>query len=405
MKKYFSIFYILLAVFIVSCSNDGYDGLPSKTDGIIPNRQVSIKEADAFANKFFASWKPESVAGTTRAVEKNDYELFPIKSESGVVVMYAVNYKNSQGYILLSADKESNSIIAMADSGAINENSLRNNPAINQWLTERGEIIEEKLKEKLSLNNKKYELWNNITNVQDTIIEIEFIQDEVVNEVATRSHRDSNLLPWVNPSTSTYLEWGQGSPYNYRAKVSGALVGCPAVAVGMLCYNYFYPSGDWNYWSMSGKLTTSGDNHIARLFRYVADQMPGYTWSSTASGASPESVLIGIKALGYSDAVKQSYDLRTVHNNLINGYPVLLAGYQSEYGGGHIWYCDGYKEITYKCKKTILGITTSTWYEYDDMLYMNWGWNGESNGWFNEVDFGGNFRYDRVIYANLYPTN
>lgn len=35
------------------------------------------------------------------------------------------------------------------------------------------------------------------------------------------------------------------------------------------------------------------------------------------------------------------------------------------------------------CKEKILGITTKSWKEYDDRIYMNWGWGpNQGNGWY-----------------------
>ena len=49
--------------------------------------------------------------------------------------------------------------------------------------------------------------------------------------------------------------------------------------------------------------------------------------------------------------------------------------------GGHIWFCDGYYEQSYTVRKKFLGMTIKTWTEYDDRIYMNWGF-GRGNGWF-----------------------
>lgn len=44
------------------------------------------------------------------------------------------------------------------------------------------------------------------------------------------------------------------------------------------------------------------------------------------------------------------------------------------------------------------------WYEYMDTFYMNWGWNGNGNGWVDVEDWSSSgFNYDRQLYYDLYP--
>lgn len=407
MKKNINFLFLIFLVFISSCSNDidENSSLPQKpTNAINVSKQVSIDEAKAFVDKFAPSWiKSDASIKTRSSQDLLDYTIAPIKTKAGNLVMYSVNYSNNKGYILLSANKEDKTIIAISDSGKFDYSSVQDNPALNGWLEAKSETIEKSLVDNIDPSNQRYDLWNSIVNQQDTIIEIEVLYKDNKDDIQTRSHKNSNNLAWVNPSTSMYILWGQQSPYNYHAKIPGALVGCPAVAVGMLCYNYGYPTNSsWEYWNMWGTVTGSGDNDVAKMFRYIADQIPNYNWGKDASGATAGNILTGLKKLGYSDAQLVNYDLKTAHTNLVYGYPILLAGF-AKYGGGHIWYCDGYKEITYTVRRKVVGVVVSTWTEYDDMLYMNWGWNGDSNGWYNENDFGGTYNYERKLYVNLYP--
>lgn len=398
MKKIICLFNALLVLIMLSCTNE-LDNVTLNSSPAYDSKQVSLEEANAFVNKIIPSLDKVSNNATRSITDKLQYDVLPIKSASDIVVMYAINFRNNNGYILLSANKEDKSILAMNDKGNINSASLKGNSAFSQWIKEKSEEIEISLNTPQDKTDYRYDLWNYITNQQDTIVEVEFVSK---NEIpTTRSHENSYNLAWVDPVTGLYCNWGQQSPYNYHAP-SGALAGCPAVAVGMLCYNYYYPEGDWTYWKMPYKLTNPGDNDIARLFKYVADQIPNYQWGTNGSGAMPTDILTGIKKLGYKNATMQNYDFRTVYDNLYNERPVLIGGYSSN-GGGHIWYCDGYKEITYKVTRKFAGIKIKTWYEYDDMLYMNWGWNGDSDGWYNEVDFGGLYNVQRQIYINLYP--
>jgi hypothetical protein len=107
----------------------------------------------------------------------------------------------------------------------------------------------------------------------------------------------------------------------------------------------------------------------------------------------------------------KSYDAWTAYSNIRDWYPILLGAYQGYYYGGHIWIVDGYYEQVWKYTQTkkFLGITvsTKTWYEYMDTFYMNWGWNGNGNGWVDQENwsssYGGSFNADRKLFYDLYP--
>jgi len=48
------------------------------------------------------------------------------------------------------------------------------------------------------------------------------------------------------------------------------------------------------------------------------------------------------------------------------------------------------------------------WTEYADHLYMNWGWNGSGNGWYEQGNWHPNNGHPdqghlKQMYVNLYP--
>jgi hypothetical protein len=64
--------------------------------------------------------------------------------------------------------------------------------------------------------------------------------------------------------------------------------------------------------------------------------------------------------------------------------------------------------MSWKVTKTtkFLGIKvkTETWYEYADYIYMNWGWDGNTNGWYEQSNWtAGGINVNKQMYTNLYP--
>lgn len=109
--------------------------------------------------------------------------------------------------------------------------------------------------------------------------------------------------------------------------------------------------------------------------------------------------MIGLHKLGYKKAQLVQYDFEKLYENLqFKGIDyfgkettfnrgVLILAYEKNGTGGHIWFCDGYYEQSYTVTKKFIGIKVKSWKEYDDCLYMNWGWgtNG-GNGWYSATD-------------------
>ena len=98
------------------------------------------------------------------------------------------------------------------------------------------------------------------------------------------------------------------------------------------------------------------------------------------------------------------YDFERVYNSMYYGYPVILLGEGSN--GAHAWIADGYKNVKIHVieKKKFLGITIKT-KEYDiykDYLHMNWGWNGESNGYYEHTDWK-TFGITKKAVINIHP--
>ena len=107
-----------------------------------------------------------------------------------------------------------------------------------------------------------------------------------------------------------------------------------------------------------------------------------------------------MRKLGFPDADRVNYDIETLYKNLsfkarVYGDQevdchrgVLLIGYRNGTGyDGHIWFCDGYYEQAYKVTKKFLFIKLKTWTEYEDRIYMNWGWGPDGgNGWYSATD-------------------
>ncbi len=417
MKKLY--FLLLSILFLAACheennpviSENGSEGTRTK---VLINRQVSGEQVKAFANQManniFSQEEGPKVKSATADRQRVIENITPIVTESNDTVMYSVNFKDNLGYLLIAADKGTFPILAFNDEGNFTPDRIDGNVGLEWWINAKSELLKERLHEPIDTFDNHYQLWEGFSISDDGEISIELVEYIPESEPLTRARRrEPRNLPAISPSTGMLLKWGQGTGYNADAPNPNYAAGCPAVAVGMLCYNYWYPN-KYNYLGMGAKFKepTQKSNPVSKMLRDIADNIPGYKWGPI-SGAIDADVVIGLKNLGYKDAKLKTFDFDEVYRNLSLKRPVLLAGWDPR-NGGHIWYCDGYKEmkwhvIKYK-KRLFKKKKVGEWDEYADCLYMNWGWDGLGNGYYEDGDWkaeGCDFNTNRRMYTDLTP--
>lgn len=386
----------------------------NETEEKITSRVVFYEQAKAFAEKAIgAIQKTGDTVVIKNSVLRSVEKVQPVKSSDGTTALYVVNFADEQGFMVLSADKEApNPMLSFDTKGNFDLEKIEEGSTVWAWL-ESGKIkISNNLRSGIHVDNQGYQLWEYIIENEDGEVTVEIANiDEVENSKGVQlrgTHKDpsgrSSIAPWSN---IRYNLWGQGAGYN--ADIPNRYpAGCPAVAIGLLCKTWSYPSG-YNYSAMPATLNTTASNAISQMFLDIANKIPGYSFSPSGSGANPDNILNGLKNnLGYHSAKKKNFDSWTAYANIRDWYPILSGAFAGPYQSGHIWIADGYYEQTWKYTQTkkILGITvsTKTWYEYMDTFYMNWGWNGSGNGWVDVEDWSSSgFNYDRQLYYDLYP--
>ena len=412
MKK---IIYLIafMGITFISCNNKEQDIAVPKFSNV--NRQVSKSQAkelslsvvtpifNSESNIKFKGKRPQKVSPIT---EYKDVQYIISDNDT---LMYVINFGENDGYMIMSGDKGSFPIISFVDTGRVDVSAIDKSTSFGQWIEEKKVEISEKLKQPIDTTNVNYKLWQGVGNDSCTV-SIELTKElprrnsnSSLKQKMTGTRTYSTCKATVYPYTGVYYTWSQGSGYNNNAPIAGALAGCPAVAVGLLCVDQWYPSA-FDFYSMPYSVTVNNENSVSKMFRAIGDKIPGYKWSITSSGATPYNILTGIQELGFKDAKCQPYEFETAYNNLQKSLSVLFGGYSSN--GGHIWFCDGYYEMGWKITRTTKFLwwktKVETWYEYSDFLWMNWGWYGSQNGWFESNSWNG-FENNKMMYIDLYP--
>ncbi len=134
------------------------------------------------------------------------------------------------------------------------------------------------------------------------------------------------------------------------------------------------------------------------------------------SGAQASAIAPALKStFGYSSATLDNYSFTTLVSEISANRPVILTAFDQHtsaelcffnwclipatYGNGHCWVADGYQTFTQN--------TCGTISEYD-MIDMNWGWGGQSNGWYSSTSWtpsgtSYNFQYLQQMVHSIHP--
>lgn len=320
--------------------------------------------------------------------------------DHGDTLLYAFNYGDSEGYIVIGSNLSMFPIVAQSDTGNIDLEQVDKESPFFYFIEKTASIVNESLN--LSPDTSATSFWKDVDN-DNFIYTVEVGTDLAESTNKTRS---SHSTGWehIFPSTGYQINgrWSQNGDYSYAAK-NGAYIGCPAVAIGMLLYDVrLRDTGSnmdtWPQFTYSD-IRNSKAKTVSSKFRKIADMIPNYRWGSGAgmsSGAKGTDIVNGLKALGFPNATIDHFDLPTAYKEMCytetdsktgmastRHRGILLCGI-SDYGSGHIWFCDGYQEVKYQVTKRrkLTGRVVSRRTEYESQLFMNWGQGSGENGYF-----------------------
>ena len=211
-----------------------------------------------------------------------------------------------------------------------------------------------------------------------------------------------NKLPANHPKVEQFLfsKWSQGSPYNDLCPLDGgkrSVTGCVATAMAQLLYynreksvtettadipSYTtYTKGitvpgiaagapiDWD--NMKDTYSSASElqkQAVAQLMLYCGTAIK-MDYTNSASGAQPTDAAEAFKKyFGYGNSVRFINEFSSedeldqlIYTELAAGRPVYLGGYTGNWSTGHAFLTCGYENQRY---------------------YINWGWGGQSDGYY-----------------------
>jgi hypothetical protein len=363
-----------------------------------------------------------------------------------VVDYYVFAFTGGKGFIMVSGDDKVIPILAVSGQSDFDLNNMA--PATKNWIEGYQNQITYVITHDLPAKAGTSDKWNNL----------------VAPQPAVKSNRDARTTS-LFPSSDTFLchtTWDQDPATGVAGSYNGlcpsgtggrAVTGCVATAMAQLMkywawpnvgtgshtytqnpdtYGYPAQTADFGntYYNWAGMPNTfaSGTNLPIETLMYdagvsvemnygpvsSADGSGSYvTKSETPVVACAEYALptyfhykrslysqlrdgttsaFGAFYIPAQAAYAEAAWITLLKNELNAGRPMLYKGQEAS-GGGHCWVCDGYNSSS--------------------MFHFNWGWSGESNGWYTVDNLAppalgtgagsGNFNTDQGIILNIEP--
>ena len=327
--------------------------------------EEALRQAQDFMQQRVASGsRPRKAQGTL--------QLTPTQQVSG---LYIFNVADDGGFVIVSNDDRTVPVLGFSDSGCIDPDNMPEN--MKAWLQGYADEI----------------AWLATRNDQTT--------NSPNNRSKAPSRVGSHDTTPIAPLIAT--KWDQGKPYNNLCPLDGSLksvTGCLATAIAQVMKYHEGPAGptteipgyectslgktledlpattfDWANMlnDYSGKASSAQINAVAQLMQYCGWGMEMLYSAYGSYAITTAGVYALINYFGYKSTTQ--YVSRTyysfanwtdlIYHELSEKRPVVYCGVTKVSNDGHSFICDGYK-----CE---LG---------NDMFHMNWGWSGNSDGYF-----------------------
>lgn len=375
------------------------------------------------------SQKPETRAGGNQKEIKNIIPFMSMKWMKGKVFdnetarelfnnIYVVNYKDNQGFTIVSADNRIPQTLAYSDYGSLDSTENDSTTYIPEITpgggTSGGEnqgnqVNEDSIFEAYMKSMSDYVEYlgmyisRRMPTLFDSIDAMGYYYCNPRVYYSNYYYKQTESVNWKS-------QWHQNLPYSEFSRrdiLYGSSytwpVGCVPLALGEIFRHHEYPDTvyfaitnrtynlNWSNYPVRFTTFSEDSEELAALLRVLGDILyVDYSDEDGETGADPNAAP---EILGYFNYISdpiQDYNENKIVNSLRNDCPVFTCGLKNT-GKGHAWIINGYYK---KCRALL--------YEYD--VYKNdqyvgkwtmmsphdeettvsvscdWGWDGKYNG-------------------------
>ena len=346
---------------------------------------ITVEGASEIANAFFIqsarSQKTQLKSATQLEYAWDSNSLTQsgssmLKSVEEDPTFYVFNNPDGEGFVIVSGDSNTRSIIGYSFEGNISA----------------PDEIPSPMQDYLSCIDA----------------EVKYVRENITSTGNNLKNYNENIAgtPIVEIETA---KWGQGAPFNKFCKtytgVSGAQTGCVPTAFAIVMRHHQWPSHgngtltwyydgdgdeatydpieeltdlsarnyDWGNMPLSfSSYTEEQATQVATIMSDLGKAF-GVSYSTSNDGTSvsdPGSTQLMNKYFNYSNVTVSSLRygddidswIQQLKGSLANNNPVPYAAYNSVTGSRHMFVVDGYTDTDY--------------------FHFNWGWSGSDNGWY-----------------------
>jgi len=443
-------FLILGLTFIMfSCGKDSFEDDIYTTKNSRPESIqgfITSEEAREVAISFFNLSKNEKITEVTKEDIKG---IQTIVNENETPIMYAVNFNNDTGFVVVSASFLERPILAYGENGSFDFETIDEYNGVVDWAYITYSIINNKIENNSEEpENEVTEQWQSF-GYQARVPPCEWIDGiyicpedpnwYVVNIWYENETKESLLTTKWDQSLGTDMYVGYNNFVRFKNCTQGTSpAGCVAVAMGQIMKYHNYPN-IYNINTMLSKVyktncMTSGAINIAYLLKDIGNKV-NMNYSCDSSGAySSDARTAFVSNYGYSASTLVNTSYHSVKESLDNNLPVYLDGCSNRiiktkrvnsdvfswvvespnytYSSCHAWIVDGFKQIK-KVTQYANG-RINTRYTSSGLVSCNWGWGGIGNGWYyfgtwiadqNVNYLPTNFIYQQHMIYNIKPKN
>lgn len=353
----------------------------------------------------------------TKSNTKEIDNVVSILNKSGDTLMYAVNYANENGYVLVSSSKNYYPILAQVDKGSFNDDAYNLGVSVlmeeYDYVISNASFLPEKVKSEINKSWTTYEKRINanskssrmnefdafITNTLQTWENDEDIHDyynlmeaqnrlpsslysvfSSIAEVEANQNYDYLTYAYVVETVfrGSFNEnnyrlqtiWNQGHPYNlsvneFYENGKRLPTGCGAVALAQIMKYHSWPSTyDWSNMPNSlSWMTVNTETVLSVCLEDIANKIRK-SQTGPINTSSVEAVKNALEnKFNYKNTCTiVNHNATNIPNSLRDYGPVFMTGHSET--GGHSWVCDGYGVSQRQMVYTLYVISPDTNLEY-----------------------------------------
>ena len=394
-------FAYVLALFVVlftSCNSDNmvtHECFDSFSQFRTQNEAIAIAESYASLLDSKLCTRSNQDLSVTRKADKNHtYSICNRGTRSNMnsitPLYYIVNYQDSLGFAIISANRNAETVLALTECGYYAPETSSQIDGFNDFMNMLNTYISSVSTTEL-LPLMPISLADTLWSIHYNLIDTQWQQTGV-----TGSFCPNGVTGCVPLAVAEILSY-----YRHPTSIRLSYYGADLTTQNL----------DWVdinkhvIESATCTATDSAHNALGRLCRQLGEMMNSNYYDDGSTGTYRINVPVCFSALGYSVNNWTDYSSNCCVAPISNNHPLIIAGAAETPDGlaGHEWIVDGFIKRTIISRRYIsYGTDTPTWEsETEETVYnhINWGWGGMNNGYF----FDGIF--DTSNYSHLDSTD